>query len=112
MELIEALKSVLNRKGVRFHEGVYCGVSGPTYETPAEIRFLQTVGGSAVGMSTVPETIAARHMGLRVCGISFISNSAAGLGAKQTISHEDVKTKASQVEQDFIGFLAEFVSEI
>ena len=110
--LIEKLKSVMNRKDVRFHEGVYCGVSGPTYETPAEIKFLQTIGGSAVGMSTVPETIAARHMGVRVCGISFISNSAAGLGQQQVISHEDVKVKAAQVEQNFADFLAEFISEI
>jgi purine-nucleoside phosphorylase len=71
-------------------EGVYVGVSGPTYETPAEIEAFGRLGGSAVGMSTVPEVIAARHLGMRVLGISLITNAAAGLG-EEKLDHADVQ---------------------
>lgn len=70
-------------------EGVYAAVLGPNYETPAEVRFLSTAGADMVGMSTVPETIAARHMGIEVLGISVIANLAAGM-KDQTLSHEEV----------------------
>jgi purine-nucleoside phosphorylase len=110
-EMIERLQAILARRGVRHSIGVYCGMSGPTYETPAEIRFLQTIGVQAVGMSTVPETIAAKHMGIRVCGISCITNLAAGLSA-QKITHEEVKETTHLVEQNFSEFLVEFVSDL
>jgi purine-nucleoside phosphorylase len=73
------LKPALSAEGLRVHEGVYLGVPGPAFETPAEIRFFATAGAQAVGMSTVWETIALKHSGARVCGISLISNLAAGL---------------------------------
>lgn len=108
-KMIQTAKSILERKGIRHSVGVYCGVSGPTYETAAEIRYLRLIGGDAVGMSTVPENIAAKHMGLRVCGVSCISNLGTGL-SKGPLSHEEVKETASRVEQDFIEFLVEFIS--
>jgi purine-nucleoside phosphorylase len=76
-------------ENVPLAEGVYAGLSGPSFETPAEIRMLQALGADAVGMSTVNEVIAARHAGLRVLGISCITNKAAGL-SKDTLSHEEV----------------------
>lgn len=109
-KLIEKLVTILKRRGVRHHVGVYCGVSGPTYETAAEVKYLQAIGGHAVGMSTVPETIAAKHMGLSVCGISCISNLAAGMSTG-AITHEEVKEIASKVEKQFIEFLLELISQ-
>ncbi len=80
--------------------GVYCALSGPTYETPAEIRMLRMLGASAVGMSTVPEAIAARHQGIRVLGISCITNLAAGI-TNQPINHEEVMETGGKVAQIF-----------
>jgi purine-nucleoside phosphorylase len=90
--------------GLRLHEGVYVGLAGPSYETPAEIRMLRTVGGDAVGMSTVVEVIAARHCGLRVAGISCITNLAAGLGQTE-LSHDEVKETALMARAAFVGLL-------
>jgi len=84
---------------------VYAGLLGPTYETPAEIRMVQTLGGSAVGMSTVLEVIAARHMGARVLGISCITNLAAGI-SKTELSHDEVKETAERVRDRFVGLLS------
>src|SRR5690606_1522683 len=78
-EMLRMAEDLMRKLNLRYSVGVYCGVSGPTYETAAEVRFLQIIGGHAVGMSTVPETIAAKHMGLSVCGISCISNLATGI---------------------------------
>ena len=75
------------------HEGVYAWYSGPSFETPAEIRAIRTLGGDAVGMSTVPEVILARFLGLKVAAISTITNMAAGLGT-ESISHEHTKAMA------------------
>ncbi len=85
-----AFATAAQRLGIPLHSGVYLAVSGPTYETPAEIRAFGTLGADAVGMSTVPEVIAARHAGMRVGAVSVITNLAAGLGAGP-LSHEDVK---------------------
>lgn len=109
--LRQKLTQILTNKNLRFHEGVYCGVLGPTYETAAEVQFIHKIGGSAVGMSTVPEVIAARHMGLKVCGISCISNLATGI-SNQKITHDEVKEVAKRVESDFKAFLGEFVQEL
>ncbi len=79
--------------GLPLARGVYAGVSGPSYETPAEVRMLSQLGGHAVGMSTVQEVIAARHMGARVLGISCITNLAAGL-SHELLRHEDVESRA------------------
>ena len=80
--------------------GVYCAVSGPSYETPAEIRMIGGFGGDAVGMSTVPEVIVANHMGMRVAGISCISNLAAGISQRK-LHHEEVKATANLVRETF-----------
>ncbi len=80
-------------------KGVYFGFTGPTYETPAEIRMVQTLGGDAVGMSTVPEVIVARHAGIRVAGISCITNLAAGMGAE--LNHEDVIEVSTKIRSSF-----------
>ena len=82
-------RSAARAEGIALHEGVYCWYSGPSFETPAEIRMFQIIGGSAVGMSTAPETILARRFGLRVAGLSVITNLAAGMTG-EPLSHEEV----------------------
>ena len=80
-------------RGITLHEGVYAGLVGPSYETPAEIRMIRGYGADAVGMSTVLEAIALRHMGTRIAGISVISNDAAGIGAE--LNHAEVADVAA-----------------
>ena len=109
--MIEVMERVLQKQGTRYHKGVYCGVSGPTYETPAEVRYLKHIGGMAVGMSTVPETIAANHLGLRVSALSCITNLAAGI-SNQKLSHNEVTETAKRVESQFSSFLKEFILNI
>lgn len=92
---------------VRWHRGVYLALSGPTYETPAEIRAFAKLGADAVGMSTVPEAIVARHHGLRVAAVSCISNQAAGL-SPHPISHEEVLATAQQASRHTGALLEEF----
>ena len=108
-KLSDRMTEVLTAMGATHFRGIYCGVSGPTYETPAEVRYLQMLGGKAVGMSTVPETIAANHLGLRVAALSCITNPAAGL-SKNKLSHDEVTETARAVEAKFGQFLVEFVS--
>lgn len=110
-KLNERMAEILTKNGVRHSRGIYAGVSGPTYETPAEVRYLQMIGGRAVGMSTVPETIAANHLGLRVCALSCITNPAAGI-AKHRLSHDEVTQTAKMVEDKFCAFLKEFVTSL
>jgi purine-nucleoside phosphorylase len=88
-----SLRAAAEAEGVALPEGVYCWYSGPSFETPAEIRMLKLLGGDAVGMSTVPEVILARFLGLRVAAVSTITNMAAGLSDEQ-ISHEHTKAMA------------------
>jgi purine-nucleoside phosphorylase len=92
-------------------EGVYLAVSGPSYETPAEIRAFRTLGATLVGMSTVPETIVARHMGIDVLGISCVTNLAAGLGAKP-LNHQEVAEIGHQVEHRLARLLQRIVPKI
>lgn len=106
--LLELLASIAKRQGVDLKRGVYAILSGPSYETPAEIRALRTLGADAVGMSTVPEVVAASHMGVKVAGISCITNLAAGIGDKP-LSHEEVAETANQVREVFARLLAEFL---
>lgn len=90
--------------GMVIHEGVYAALSGPSYEAPAEIRYLATIGADLVGMSTVPEVIAARHMGLQVLGISCVTNMAAGI-LDQPLNHEEVLATGARVKDQFIALL-------
>lgn len=110
-KLSGAMAEILTKMGAKHYRGVYCGVSGPTYETPAEVRYLQQLGGKAVGMSTVPETIAANHLGIRVCALSCITNLAAGL-SQNKLSHDEVTETARAVESKFGQFLVQFISSL
>ena len=91
-------------------DGVYAGLSGPSYETPAEIRMLAAMGADLVGMSTANETIACRHVGSRVAGISLVTNRAAGLGAP--LSHDEVTAVGRAAADDLVQFLRTFVTDI
>ena len=93
------------------HRGVYCGLSGPTYETPAEVRMYRQLGGNAVGMSTVPEAIAARHEGMKVLGISCITNFAAGMTG-ENINHEEVMETGARVAAVFKELLRRVIARI
>lgn len=110
-DLLETAEKIFRAQKVFFHKGTYIGVTGPTYETPSEIRMFKGMGGKAVGMSTVPEVIAANHMGLRVAAISCITNLAAGITAHK-LTHEEVTETAKKVEKIFCNFLKEFISKI
>ena len=102
---------VARAQNLRIGHGVYVAVHGPSYETPAEIRFLRTIGADAVGMSTVPEAIVARHMGIEVLGISCISNAAAGV-LPQPLNHSEVMEVARQVRGAFAALLEGIIGRI
>ncbi len=95
-------------EGIGIGEGVYLAVTGPSFETPAEIRAFKTLGATLVGMSTVPETIVARHMGIEVLGISCVTNKAAGLSARP-LSHEEVFETGRLVERRLSGVIEKLV---
>ena len=99
-DLIAIAKETATSLGIALQEGVYLQTPGPQYETPAEIRMMTLLGADAVGMSTVCEAIAAHHMGMRICGISCITNLAAGLN-ETALSHAEVQEAAGHVEQRF-----------
>ena len=109
--LIELADGVSRRLGFELKRGVYAGLLGPSYETPAEVRMLATLGADAVGMSTVLEVLAARHMGLRVLGISCISNLAAGI-AEGALSHEEVTETTRSVQSRFEALLSGVLESI
>ena len=98
-------------RGVPVSHGIYLAVHGPSYETPAEIRFFRTIGADAVGMSTVPEAIAARHMGIEVLGISCITNMAAGV-LPQPLIHDEVMETARRVRGSFISLLEGIIERV
>lgn len=108
---IDIFREAANELGIAYHQGVYAGLLGPTYETPAEIRMLRTLGADAVGMSTVPESIAANHLGVRVAGISCITNLAAGL-SPQKLSHEEVIENSKVVAQKLARILEKAVPRL
>lgn len=103
-ELRKLAKDVAAEIGLKVQEGVYVGNTGPSYETPAEVRMLRTLGGDAVGMSTVPEVIIARHSGMKVLGISCISNMAAGI-LDQPLTHDEVMETTEMVKANFLQFV-------
>jgi purine-nucleoside phosphorylase len=98
-------------RGSAVAHGVYVAVHGPSYETPAEIRFLRTIGADAVGMSTVPETIVGRHMGMEVAGISCITNPAAGV-LPQPLVHDEVMAVARRVRGEFSALLEAMIERL
>ena len=100
----EAALQEARRLGIGLSQGVYAGLSGPSYETPAEIRYLRTIGADLGGMSTVPEVIAAAHSGIRVLGISCVTNMAAGI-LDQPITTEEVIETGERVKADFVALL-------
>lgn len=110
-ELRKLVREVAGRRQLELQEGVYVAMPGPTYETPAEVRMLQILGADATGMSTVPEVVAARHMGARCIGISCITNKAAGITG-EPLSHDEVTATAARVRADFEGLLDDVLGEL
>ena len=109
--LSELAREAARETGVTLREGVYAGLLGPTYETPAEIRMLRALGTDAVGMSTVPEVIALRHMGVRTAAVSCITNLAAGL-APGKLDHSEVETTAKRSRERFTSLLSAWVRRV
>lgn len=112
-ELRTALKQAAKSEGVTLHEGVYAGVLGPSYETPAEVEMIRRIGGDAVGMSTVLEAIAICQMGCNLAGFSVISNAAAGTGApNETLDHNEVKDAGLLAKEGMIRMMTSFVANL
>ena len=109
--LQELLLQTAQKQNIPLKTGVYCALLGPTYETPAEVHMVSVLGGDMVGMSTVPEAIAANHLGVKVAGISCITNMAAGL-AQEKLKHEDIKEKALMVMDSFSNLIALTIPKI
>lgn len=110
-ELRSIMKKIAEEKlGKKMHEGVYAAVLGPTYETPSEIKMFRILGADMVGMSTAPESIAANHFGIKVCGISCITNMGAGI-VNQKLKHEDVKEEAMKAMNYFTQLLTLSIEE-
>lgn len=109
--LIEKLKPIIKKHAGRVQEGVYAYMKGPSFETPAEIRALRVLGADAVGMSTAPEAVIANHCGMTVCGITCITNMAAGV-LPEKLSHEDVNNTAEKVKMIFKEIIKEFITII
>ena len=110
-QLRARLHATAEQIGVTLHEGVYLAVSGPSFETPAEIRAFRTLGADAVGMSTVHETIVARHAGMRVAAISAITNLAEGMQA-EALSHEQTLRDAARAANDLAPLITRFVEQL
>lgn len=108
-KLIALTKEVAAKEKIEVVEGVYAGVLGPSYETPAEINLLGLLGADAVGMSTVPEVIVARHSGLEVLGISCISNMAAGI-SEQSLTHDEVMETTEKIKAQFLQLVKEIIA--
>jgi purine-nucleoside phosphorylase len=104
----ELLEASARETGIELKTGVYAGVLGPSYETPAEIRMLRLLGADLVGMSTVHEVIAARHQNVRVAGISVVTNLAAGLAAER-LTHEEVQTQAGRASERLVRLLSAYL---
>jgi purine-nucleoside phosphorylase len=109
-ELLDRLRAAAGKLDIDLAEGVYLATAGPTFETPAEIRMFRTLGADAVGMSTVPEVILARHAGLRVVAVSAITNLAEGMGGEE-LSHEQTLRNAEVAARDLVRLVQTFAEE-
>ena len=110
-ELQDVIRETAKEQGVYLQEGVYAQLTGPSFESPADIRMMRVLGADAVGMSTVVEAIAANHMGMKICGVSCISNLAAGM-TKKPLSHEEVQEAADMAAPNFTGLVTESVKKM
>lgn len=104
----EKALNLMPKVGLEPKQGIYAAVSGPSYETPAEIRYLRTIGADLVGMSTAPEVIVANHGGMKVLGISCVTNMAAGV-LPEKLSHSEVIATTQRIEQQFVGFVKSLI---
>lgn len=111
IDLIKIIEKSARKKGVRLQRGVYAADIGPSYETPAQIRMLNKIGADAVGMSTVPEVIVANQVGMKVCGISLITNMAAGI-LKKKLDHREVLEVSKNARGKFVKLIKTFLSEL
>ena len=111
LKLCDCIRRAVSSEGIDIKEGTYLQTSGPQFETPTEIKMFRTLGASAVGMSTVVEAIAAHHMGMRVCGISCISNMAAGI-LDQPLTHSEVQITADKVAHKFERLVSGLIKEV
>jgi xanthosine phosphorylase len=109
--LMDKLRLAAKQLQLKLHEGVYLAASGPHFETPAEIKAFAILGANAVGMSTVPEVIVARHCGMRVAAVSVITNLAAGL-SEEVLSHEQTLKYASKASDNFVKLVLEFIKQL
>lgn len=109
--LCDVIKNSAKELGIQLKEGIYAQLTGPSFETPAEIRMLGSLGVDAVGMSTAVEAIAARHCGMLVCGISCVSNQAAGI-SKTPLTHDEVQETANMAAPRFKALIAEAIEDI
>ncbi len=107
----ELVREVAKEQGIDLKEGVYAQFTGPNYETPAEIRMARTWGADAVGMSTACEAMAARHMGMEICGISCITNLAAGM-SKEELNHKEVQETADRVAKQFKALITGIITKL
>ena len=110
-ELQDIIRNTAKENGIYIQEGVYAYLTGPSFESPADIRMMRVLGADAVGMSTVPEAIAANHMGMKICGISCISNLAAGM-TQNPLTHEEVQETADMAAAAFQKLVTESVKKI
>ncbi len=107
-ELLDCMRKAASENGIDTKEGVYVQLTGPSFESPADIRALGVIGADAVGMSTVVEAIAANHMGMRICGISCVANLAAGI-SKTPLTHEEVQEAANKKAPEFTKLVTESI---
>lgn len=110
-DLQEIIRGTANELGIKLQEGVYIQLTGPNFETPAEVRMCRTLGADAAGMSTAAEAVAANHMGMKVCGISCITNLGCGM-LDEPLSHEEVQETADRVAVDFKKLITQCILNI
>ena len=110
-EIRDLIKTSMKNLNISIKEGVYTAFTGPSYETPAEIRMVSITGGDTVGMSTAPKAIVATHMGMKVGGISCITNMASGI-SKEKLSHKEVIDTSNAVKSNFISLLSDLITRL